>query len=110
MYIYKDLFTDEFASENKKKILRRLWMNIGQIDIFLIFINQGEDQFDIVNSSILKQKHYPKKDLYLLGIAKGWESACELSGKIYSGLSERYGSISFKQELEADKKTLFRRF
>ena len=110
MYIYQDLFTDEYAAQNKKKLLRKLWMNIGQIDIYLIFLSEGEDLFDIVHAGLLKQKRYPKKDLCLLGMAQGWESACALSGEIFSHFSECYGDISFKQALEADKPKLFRRF
>ncbi|MCR4691011.1 MAG: hypothetical protein K5739_06695 [Lachnospiraceae bacterium] len=85
-------------------------MNIGQLDIYLIFLNRGPDQFDIVHTGILKQKRFPKDDLYLLGIAKGWESAAQLSATIYQYFREKYQKTEFKEELEAEKEKLFRRF
>lgn len=110
MYIYKDFKTDEALKDQKKKVLRRLWMNVGQLDIFLVCLNNGEDQFDIIHTAVLKQKRYPKKDIYLLGIAKGWESAAMLASELYQSLSEKYSATSFKQQIEADKAQLFRRF
>ncbi len=110
MYIYKDFVTDEYLRDKKKKVLRRLWMNVGQVDIYLVCLNSGVDQFDIIHTAVLKQKSYPKKDIYLLGIAKGWESAANLAGELYLSLSKKYGSTTFKDALEADKATLFRRF
>ena len=110
MYLYQNLFMDEEVKPQKKKILRKLWMNIGQIDIYLICLNNGEDQFDIIHAGLLKQKRYPKKDLYLLGLAKGWQSAALLSASIYEEFSNRYQKTEFKQELEAEKEKLFRRF
>ena len=110
MYLYQSLFTDETVASQKKKILRKLWMNIGQLDIYLICLNGGQDQFDIIHTGVLKQKRYPKKDLYLLGIAKGWQSAAELSGQIYMHFFDRYQKTEFKEDLEAEKATLFRRF
>ena len=110
MYIYKDFVTDEYLRDKKKKVLRKLWMNVGQIDIFLVCLNNGVDQFDIIHTALLKQKRYPKKELYLLGIAKGWESAANLAGELYLSLRQKYGADVFKDRLEADKATLFRRF
>ena len=110
MYIYKDFVTDEALASKKRSVLRKLWMNIGQIDIYLIFLNSGEDQFDIIHTGVLKQKHYPKKDLYLLGAAKGWESAALLSGQLFESFRQKYDSNYFTGEIWRDRQTLFRRF
>ncbi|MBR4759772.1 MAG: hypothetical protein IK078_06460 [Lachnospiraceae bacterium] len=109
MLIYKELMTDEAIAPIKKKILRKLWMNVGQIDIYLVCLNEGPDQFDIIHAGILKQKRYPKKDLRVLGIAKGWESAAYLSGRLYEHFREKYKEDIFKTQIEADKSEMFRR-
>ena len=85
-------------------------MNAGQLGIYLVCLNNGPDQFDIIHTAVLKQKRYPKKDIYLLGIAKGWESAAMLSAALYEYFRKKYGKDYFKEELNADKEKLFRRF
>ena len=110
MYIYKDFVTDEELAGQKRKILRKLWMNAGQLGIYLICLNDGPDQFDIIHTAVLKQRRYNKKDIHLLGIAKGRDSAAMLCGKLYLDFREKYGKDNFKEELTADKKNLFRRF
>lgn len=110
MYIFKELVTDEACNGKTNAILRKIRMNAGMLDIYLICLAKNNDMFDIINCSNLKQKGYPKKELYVLGIAEGKESAMELASRLVVSFSEIYGMERFKEELNMQKDTLFRRY
>lgn len=110
MYVLKELVTDEACICKKNAILRKIRMNAGLLDTYLVCMAKNNDIFDIIDCSNLKQKGYPKKELYVLGIAKGKESAIELAAKLVVSFSEIYGTQQFKTELLAQKDTLFRRY
>ena len=110
MYVLKELVTDEACIKKRNSILRKIRMNAGLMDTYLICLSKNNDIFDIIDCSNLKQKGYPKKDLYVLGIAKGKESAVELASRLVVSFSKIYGMKEFKQELVAEKDTLFRRY
>lgn len=110
MYVLKELVTDEACIGKRNSILRKIRMNAGLSDTYLICLSKNNDILDIIDCSNLKQKGYPKKDLCILGIAKGKESAVELAARIVVSFSEIYGMKQFKQELLTQKDTLFRRY
>jgi len=85
-------------------------MNAGLLDIYLICLANNTDTFDIIDCSNLKQKGYPKKDLLILGIAEGKESAVELAARLFVTFSAIYGREQFKKELFDNQNTLFRRY
>lgn len=109
MYIYKDMFTDEAMQGKTASVIRKLRMNAGLTDIFLICLATGKDNFDIIDAWQLKQKKYPKQDLYIMGLAKGKESAVQLAVSMYMHFYENYGEIHFKPEIVRNKEYLFRR-
>lgn len=110
MYIYKDLVTDDNCKEKKNAILRKVRMNAGLLDTYFICLASGNDIFDIIDGSNLKQKGYPKNSLYILGIAKGKENAVELAARLFVTFSKIYGSEHFKNQLLENQNTLFRRY
>ena len=110
MYIFKELVTDEKCASKKNRILRKIRMNAGLLDIYLICLAKNSDYFDIIDCSNLKQKGYPKKDLYILGLAEGKESAVELASRLVVSFSEIYGIKDFKKQLCGCRDTLFRRY
>lgn len=109
MYIYKDLFTDEQMAGKATQVIRRLRMNAGMTDTYLICLAGADDIFDILDSMQLKQKGYPKEQLMIMGIAKGKESAIELAKDMVLHFYETYQTFCFKAEIEKDKERLFRR-
>lgn len=109
MYIYNHIFTDEAMDGKVASVVRKIRMNAGLLDIFLICLAGGNDNFDIIDAKQLKQKGYPKQNLYIMGIAKGKESATQLATAMYLHFYELYGDIHFKPEIERNKESLFRR-
>lgn len=110
MYVYKDLVTDEKCRDKKSAVIRKIRMNAGLVGIYLICLASGRDTFDIIDCSNLKQRKYPKKDLYILGIAEGKDNAVELAARLFVTFSAIYGREQFKQQLLNHQDTLFRRY
>lgn len=110
MYIYKDLVTDEACEKSKNKILRKLRMHAGMVDVYLICLANGSDNFDIYDSACLKQKAFPRDMIYLVGLAKGKDSALQLSIDLYLSLSQKWDTLLIKQVFEKQKAELFRRY
>ena len=110
MYVFKELVTDEECASKKNSILRKIRMNAGMLDIYIVCLSKNDDYFDIIDCSNLKQKGYPKKELCILGIAKGKESAIELASRLIISFDEIYGMKNFKERLVEQMDTLFRRY
>lgn len=109
MFVYRDMFTDEALTGKVNKIIRKIRMNAGQLDVYLICLAMGRDNFDIIHAGQLKQKCYPKDMLYICGMAKGKESATMLAIRMYLDFMRRYQTIHVKGEIMREKEELFRR-
>lgn len=109
MYVFTSLVTDDAMKGKEHTIIRKIRMNAGLKDVFLICLSQGQDYFDILNGMQLKQRRFPKDDLYIMGIAGGEESAKELAASLYYSFVGIYENISFKQQLLEKREELFRR-
>ncbi len=110
MYIFNELATDEACKSKKNNIIHKIRKNAGLLDIYMITLAAGRDTFDIIDCSNLKQKGYPKKDLYVVGFAQGKDSAIELSAALFITLSKRYGMNGLKDAMLRNQDTLFRSY
>ena len=57
-------------------------MGAGQFQIYVIALSQNNAQLDIFHCALLKQKHFDKKNLYVVGVAKDKGEAYQLVGKM----------------------------
>lgn len=60
----------------------KLKAGAGQFCVYLITISRGRDQLDIFHCSLLKQKHFDRKQLYVVGIAADMGEAYQLVGRM----------------------------
>ena len=78
MRYYKYLYVSEDLKKKKDKIIQKLEQNKLQLNIQLIVLPESDhNQLEIVNSQILLQPAYPKKDLFVVGIVSSYEGALE---------------------------------
>jgi len=76
---HKNLWMGKDLDEKLWKIKWKINHNVGQLNIYLLTIpTNPHNQLEIIHSAMLLFKHYPKKDLYIVGIAKGYEEALSL--------------------------------
>lgn len=100
MHIYKDLYCDEACQKNKHLILHKLRLHMGlKPSLYLIALAEGRDYFDLIPGYVLKQKYYPLKELYLMGIADGYDAAVSLAQRMIEEFTETYKTVYFKDRL-----------
>lgn len=74
-----------YVGESVKKVNRvkwKLFTGAGQFQVYLIALSNNSDQLDIMHCSMLKQKHFDRKSLYVVGIANSKAEAYQLVGKM----------------------------
>ena len=107
---YPHLYVGEEAAKKKNKILRRLKIGAGQIDVWVITeAANGVDQFDILSSAWLKQRAVRKKLPMIVGIAKGYEEAVDLIVQMAEETYRETGSGDIKSYLRSKCSKNFRK-
>lgn len=97
MRFYKYLYTTDKYSKKQKKICRKLKWNIGQIKVHVIALASGNDLLEIYHCAFLQQKAFRKSDIFIVGIAEGYDEAVALSQKIVSDVYEETGDVKVKE-------------
>ena len=83
MIWYKDLYVGESIVHKTKKVKWKIMHNAGQIGIYVITLaSNTQNLLDIIPSYELMQKGYPKKDMVVVGLAKGYDEAIEVAASI----------------------------
>ncbi len=82
---YENLYAGDSILRRQKKIKWKIIHNAGQIRVYVITLaSNPANLLDIIPSWELMQKHYPKRELYVIGLAGSYDEAVELAGKIVS--------------------------
>lgn len=109
MFVFNELVTDDALKGKEKKIIRKIRCNAGLLQVYLICLSQTNTYFDIIPGFVLKQKSFPKDELYILGLASSKEQATLLAGSLFVSFSKIFQSYFFKQALMQQKEQWFRR-
>ena len=109
MYLYKKLYLSDSLRKKRRRVCWNLKHNRGQLDVYVVSLSKGDDLFDIFHSANLKQKGFPRKDLYILGIAKGREEALKLCTRMVEDFHRKYDIMQFKRLFFMREEKNFRR-
>lgn len=83
MKYYRHLYLSKGLEKKKEKIIRKLQKNKLQYDLYLVALPETEkNQLEIYNSALFKQPDYPVQELFVVGLANGYEAALELVEEI----------------------------
>lgn len=83
MRYYRYLYLGETLKEKKEKVIRRIETGKLQWDIHIITLPESErNQLEIYAWNQFLQPDYPREDLFVVGIVKGYEEALELVEEI----------------------------
>lgn len=109
MVWYKYLYMDENIIRKKEKIKWKICHNAGMLDIFVITLSQNDSGLlEIISTIELMQKTYPKKELFIVGLAKGYETArilaCNIIMEVYQQTGDFHVKTYLLQKHYADKK------
>ena len=95
---YKDLYGTENVHYRKHVIKWKVQHNVGQLNMYLIVLSAyGHSLLEILSTVEVMQKAYPKKDLFVVGIAKGKEEAKELACNILLDIYHKTGSFATRE-------------
>ncbi len=97
MIWYREFYAGESIARKKRKIKWKVLHQVGQIDIYVITLSSNpENLLDIIPSWELMQKYYPKSELFVVGIDKGYENALELAGNIVMDVYHKTGNFKIR--------------
>lgn len=87
MKFYRRLYVGE-SVKKVKRVKWKLYMGAGQFRVYLIALSNSSDQLDIFHCSLLKQKHFDRKNLYVVGLAGDKGEAYQLVGRMLADTLE----------------------
>lgn len=101
---YENLYAGESIQDRLEKVKWKIRHNAGQTDIYVIAIaSNPKNLLDIIPSRELLQKGYPKKDLYIIGLAHGIDEAHEVVKQIIDEVYQTTGGFDIVPYLQAKK-------
>ncbi len=102
---YDDLYVGESIIHKTNKIKWKILHNAGQIRIYVITLaSNDKNLLDIIPSQELMQKGYPKKDLYVVGLAKEYDEAVEVAASIIDEVYRQTGAFEVASYLREKKR------
>lgn len=102
---YDDLYVGESIIHKTNKIKWKILHNAGQIRIYVITLaSNDKNLLDIIPSQELMQKGYPKKDLYVVGLAEGYDEAVEVAASIIDEVYRQTGAFEVASYLREKKR------
>ncbi len=107
MIWYENLYIGESISKKKAKIRRLKWKISHDkcfTNAFVIVLCRYENNLlEIIPARELRQKAYPKQNLYIVGLAKGYEDALETAAKIVTDVYKKTGEFQVKRYILQQK-------
>lgn len=101
MIWYENLYIGESISKKDAKIRRLKWKinhNACLINIFIIVLcRYGTNLLEIIPVRELRHKSYPKRNLYIVGLAKGYDEALETAAYIVIDVYKKTGGFAVKK-------------
>ncbi|MCI9417535.1 MAG: hypothetical protein HFI82_09030 [Eubacterium sp.] len=94
---HNSLYTDEKTRRRQKKIKWKIMHRAGMLRVYVITLASNEKNLlDIIPSWELLQKRYPKKNLYIVGLAGSYNKAMEVAGHIVSDVYRNTGGFDIR--------------
>lgn len=97
---YEDLYVGESIVHKTSKIKWKIRHNAGQLNIYVISLASNEaNLLDIIPAQELLQKGYRKQDMYVVGLAKGYDEAVEVAVSIVDEVYQNTGTFDIRSYL-----------
>jgi hypothetical protein len=102
---YRDLYVGDSITEKTNRIKWKINHNAGTVNVYVIaFAANRQNLLDIIPAWALMQKHYPKKDLKVIGLAGGYKEALELVRRIIDEAYQETGSVDVWSYLKEERR------
>ena len=97
---YEDLYVGESIVHKTSKIKWKIRHNAGQLNIYVISLASNEaNLLDIIPAQELLQKGYPKREMYVVGLAKGYDEAVNVAVSIVEEVYQSTGAFDVRSYL-----------
>lgn len=97
MKCYHALYFTRSLASRKEEILKKIKKRKWQFETYLIVLaKNSENHLEIFHSALLLQKLISDKELFLVGIADGYEEAVELVEKIVQEVYDENGNTDIR--------------
>lgn len=106
MIWYDDLFVGESISlRRQKRIIRAVKRrSLFSRAYLLTLASNPENLIDIIPAQVLRQRGYPKKGLFVIGIAGDYDEAVWLAGMIVNGIYAVQGDFQVRKFFQRNYK------
>ena len=95
---HEDLYVGESIRHRYRKVKWKIMHNAGQMFAYVITLASNErNLLDLIPARELLQKHYPKKHLYVVGLAGNYDEAIALAGQIVSDVYRTTGAFDVRR-------------
>ena len=97
---YENLYVGESIKHKTEKIKWKIKHNAGQINIYVISLaSNPQNLLDIIPAQELMQKAYPKKEMYIIGLAHGMDEAQIVVKQIIDEVYRKTGGFQIRSYL-----------
>lgn len=101
---YENLYAGDSIKHKTAKIKWKIRHNAGQVDIYVISLaSNPQNLLDIIPAQELMQKGYPKSNLYVIGLAHGYDEALEVVTQIIDEVFSQTGGFAIAAYLRTKK-------
>lgn len=103
MHFYRNIYVgDSIKKDSLFKIKWKLKHHKHTPGIYVIVLPDESDELEFYHSEYLQQSYYKKNPPYIVGIAKGWDEACNLVGKMLIDVFHKYGNYHIGEYIRSD--------
>ena len=104
MIWYDALYLSENIEQKADKIKWKIQHNAGMLNMYVIALAaNSENLLEIISTKELMQRYYPKKQLLIVGMAKGYEEAVEIAATIVVETMNELGNTDIRTYLKKKK-------
>lgn len=98
---YHDLYVGDSIADKANRIKWKINHNAGTVSVYVIaFASNKQNLLDIIPAWELMQKAYPgKKEMQIIGLAKGYQEALELVQQIIDETYQNTESVDVRAYL-----------
>ena len=98
---YSNLYVSESIGKKVNKIKWKINHNAGTINTYVIALpSNPANILDMIPTYDLMQKAYPKKNIHIIGLAKGYDEALDLIRQIVQEVYEATGDFNISNYLK----------
>ncbi|MCM1282364.1 MAG: hypothetical protein NC180_04140 [Muribaculaceae bacterium] len=102
---FRDLYVSESIGDKANRIKWRIDHNAGTVRVYLIaFASNPDNLLDIIPAWNLMQRGYPKREVKVIGMAKGYDDALALVRDIIDETYQNTGGVDVWSYLREERR------